>query len=67
MRENYDSLLLKLQEGLESYEQYSEKPYRPLLSKLRLSAGSAARHQINANTFRQHTDALLEAHPTIIS
>ncbi|KAM3964908.1 armadillo-like helical domain-containing protein 3 [Aphomia sociella] len=43
VRKNYDSLILKLQEGLEGYERYSEAPHRPLLSRLSLSAAAAER------------------------
>ncbi|XP_053604682.1 armadillo-like helical domain-containing protein 3 isoform X2 [Plodia interpunctella] len=43
VRKNYDSLILKLQEGLESYERYSERSHRPLLRRLLLSATSSAR------------------------
>lgn len=50
IRQNYDGLILKLQDGLETYEQYSEVPYRPVLAKLRLNTLAATRQQIKRLT-----------------
>ncbi|KAJ0183259.1 hypothetical protein K1T71_001235 [Dendrolimus kikuchii] len=44
VRKNYDSLILKLQEGLESYERYSERAHRPLLSKVVQGAAKRRDH-----------------------
>ncbi|XP_060801499.1 armadillo-like helical domain-containing protein 3 [Amyelois transitella] len=57
VRKNYDSLILKLQEGLESYERYSERNHRPLLSKLVLSAISSARNRGDAAALNLNTAA----------
>ncbi|CAH0399785.1 unnamed protein product [Chilo suppressalis] len=57
VRKNYDSLILKLQEGLESYERYTERIHRPLLSKLVLSAVAAARNRSDAATRHLNTAA----------
>ncbi|KAL0880123.1 hypothetical protein ABMA27_002607 [Loxostege sticticalis] len=48
VRKNYDSLILKLQEGLESYERYSERSHRALLSRLVAAALAAAAHRSDA-------------------
>ncbi|XP_030023646.1 armadillo-like helical domain-containing protein 3 [Manduca sexta] len=56
VRKNYDSLILKLQEGLESYERYSERSHRPLLSRL----VAAARLRSDAAALHHHTVAALE-------
>ncbi|KAH9637971.1 hypothetical protein HF086_013051 [Spodoptera exigua] len=61
VRKNYDSLILKLQEGLESYERYSEKEHRPLLSRLVL----AARQRSDASALHHHTAAALEHYTSI--
>ncbi|KAJ2951164.1 hypothetical protein O0L34_g5556 [Tuta absoluta] len=65
VRKNYDSLILKLQEGLEAYERYSERPYRPLLSKLVLTARTAARTRNDVNTLHHHTTAALNQYTTL--
>lgn len=61
VRKNYDSLILKLQEGLESYERYSEREYRPLLSRLVL----AARQRSDNSALNHHTAAALEHYTSI--
>ncbi|XP_026319025.1 armadillo-like helical domain-containing protein 3 isoform X2 [Hyposmocoma kahamanoa] len=66
VRKNYDSLILKLQEGLEAYERYSERIHRPLLSKLILSAVTSARQRSDAAALHHHTTAAL-SHYTSIS
>ncbi|XP_045449706.1 armadillo-like helical domain-containing protein 3 [Melitaea cinxia] len=59
VRKNYDSLILKLQEGLEAYERYGERPHRPLLGRLVRAAAAAARLRSDAATLRHHSAALL--------
>ncbi|GBP81815.1 UPF0668 protein C10orf76 homolog [Eumeta japonica] len=59
VRKNYDSLILKLQEGLEAYERYTEREQWPLLSKLREAAATGARHQLTADALHHHTAAAL--------
>ncbi|PZC72234.1 hypothetical protein B5X24_HaOG211675 [Helicoverpa armigera] len=61
VRKNYDSLILKLQEGLESYERYSERDHRPLLSRLVL----AARQRSDSSALHHHTAAALEHYTSI--
>ncbi|KAI5646082.1 UPF0668 protein C10orf76 [Phthorimaea operculella] len=65
VRKNYDSLILKLQEGLEAYDRYTERPYRPLLSKLVLTARTAARTRNDVNTLHHHTTAALNQYTTL--
>ncbi|CAG9562750.1 unnamed protein product [Danaus chrysippus] len=60
VRKNYDSLILKLQEGLESYERYNEKTHKTLLNKLVRVAASYARARSDAATLTQHSAALLD-------
>ncbi|OWR52908.1 hypothetical protein KGM_209184B, partial [Danaus plexippus plexippus] len=60
VRKNYDSLILKLQEGLEGYERYNEKTHKALLSKLVRVAASYARARSDAATLTQHSAALLD-------
>ncbi|XP_059057213.1 armadillo-like helical domain-containing protein 3 [Achroia grisella] len=43
VRKNYDSLILKLQEGLEGYERYSERRHRELVAREARAAAAAAR------------------------
>ncbi|XP_026748904.2 armadillo-like helical domain-containing protein 3 [Galleria mellonella] len=43
VRKNYDSLILKLQEGLEGYERYSERQHRELVAREARGAAAAAR------------------------
>ncbi|XP_050348790.1 armadillo-like helical domain-containing protein 3 [Nymphalis io] len=59
VRKNYDSLILKLQEGLEGYERYSERAHRALLLRLARAAGAAARRRSDAAALRLHSAALL--------
>ena len=61
VRKNYDSLILKLQEGLESYDRYSERDHRPLLSRLVL----AARQRSDNSAVHHHTAAALEHYTSI--
>ncbi|KAG7298693.1 hypothetical protein JYU34_017100 [Plutella xylostella] len=46
VRKNYDSLILKLQEGLESYERYHAAPHRPVLARRRAAAAAALRRRV---------------------
>ncbi|XP_068633844.1 armadillo-like helical domain-containing protein 3 [Battus philenor] len=64
VRKNYDSLILKLQEGLEAYERYSEKDHRTLLTKLVRSAMGSARAYSDAAA-DHHTTALLSHYTTV--
>ncbi|XP_046977824.1 armadillo-like helical domain-containing protein 3 [Vanessa cardui] len=59
VRKNYDSLILKLQEGLEAYERYDERAQRPLLLRLARAARRAARARADAAALRLHSAALL--------
>ncbi|KOB66133.1 Uncharacterized protein OBRU01_21679, partial [Operophtera brumata] len=61
VRKNYDSLILKLQEGLEAYDRYSEKDHRPLLARLVV----AARQRSDAASLHDHTAAALHHYTTI--
>ncbi|CAK1555338.1 unnamed protein product [Leptosia nina] len=65
VRKNYDSLILKLQEGLESYERYSEKSYRALLSKLVKGAAAFARQRSDAAALGHHSAALISHYTTL--
>ncbi|XP_028033635.1 armadillo-like helical domain-containing protein 3 [Bombyx mandarina] len=55
VRKNYDSLILKLQKGLESYERYSEQEHWPLLAR----TVRAARRRGDASALQQHSAAAL--------
>ncbi|XP_063535020.1 armadillo-like helical domain-containing protein 3 isoform X1 [Cydia strobilella] len=59
VRKNYDSLILKLQEGLEFYSRYSERSHRALLARLLPSAAAHARHSSDAAQLHRHTAAAL--------
>ncbi|XP_026496390.2 armadillo-like helical domain-containing protein 3 [Vanessa tameamea] len=59
VRKNYDSLILKLQEGLEAYERYDERAQRALLLRLARAAGAGARARSDAAALRLHSAALL--------
>ncbi|XP_047531241.1 armadillo-like helical domain-containing protein 3 isoform X1 [Vanessa atalanta] len=59
VRKNYDSLILKLQEGLEAYERYDERAQRALLLRLARAAAAAARARSDAAALRLHSAALL--------
>ncbi|XP_052741104.1 armadillo-like helical domain-containing protein 3 isoform X2 [Bicyclus anynana] len=65
VRKNYDSLILKLQEGLEAYERYTERAHRPLLARLVRAASGAARLRADAAALRDHSAALLHHYTTI--
>lgn len=60
VRKNYDSLILKLQEGLECYDRYSEREHRPLLWKL---VQGAARNRDLAD-LHHHSAAALHHYTT---
>ncbi|XP_063826710.1 armadillo-like helical domain-containing protein 3 [Ostrinia nubilalis] len=57
VRKNYDSLILKLQEGLESYERYSERAHRALLARLVSAALAAAAARRDAAARHLHSAA----------
>ncbi|XP_013173601.1 PREDICTED: UPF0668 protein C10orf76 homolog [Papilio xuthus] len=65
VRKNYDSLILKLQEGLESYERYSEREHRPLLVRLVRAAAGGARAASDAAALHRHSAALLSHYTTV--
>ncbi|CAG5028392.1 unnamed protein product [Parnassius apollo] len=65
VRNSYDSLILKLQEGLEAYERYSERHYRVLLVKLVRSAAARARASSDAAALHRHSAALLSHYTTL--
>ncbi|CAK1585365.1 unnamed protein product [Parnassius mnemosyne] len=65
VRNSYDSLILKLQEGLEAYERYSERHYRALLVKLVRSAAARARASSDAAALHRHSAALLSHYTTL--
>lgn len=67
VRKNYDSLILKLQEGLEAYERYSERAHRPLLSKLVVAALGAASPRSDAARCLNSAAALAVSHYTGIA
>ncbi|CAH2047104.1 unnamed protein product, partial [Iphiclides podalirius] len=59
VRQNYDSLILKLQEGLEAYERYCEREHRVLLARLVRAAAGCARASSDAAALHRHSAALL--------
>ncbi|XP_063362664.1 armadillo-like helical domain-containing protein 3 [Cydia amplana] len=59
VRKNYDSLILKLQEGLECYTRYCERSHRALLARLLPVAAAHARHSSDAAQLHRHTAAAL--------
>ncbi|XP_045535885.1 armadillo-like helical domain-containing protein 3 [Papilio machaon] len=65
VRKNYDSLILKLQEGLESYERYSEREHRALLVRLVRAAAGGARAASDAEALHRHSAALLSHYTTV--
>ncbi|XP_050679143.1 armadillo-like helical domain-containing protein 3 [Leptidea sinapis] len=65
VKKNYDSLILKLQEGLEAYERYSESSHQPLLDKVSRAAISWARQRSDAAALGHHSAALVSHYTTI--
>ncbi|XP_041979740.1 armadillo-like helical domain-containing protein 3 [Aricia agestis] len=65
VRKNYDSLILKLQEGLEAYDRYSERPHAALLARLVRGAGLNARAASDAAALHRHSAALLSHYTTL--
>ncbi|XP_073955047.1 armadillo-like helical domain-containing protein 3 [Choristoneura fumiferana] len=59
VRKNYDSLILKLQEGLEWYARYCERSHRALLARLLPAAAAAARQRSDAAALHRDTAAAL--------
>ncbi|XP_049872224.1 armadillo-like helical domain-containing protein 3 [Pectinophora gossypiella] len=65
VRKNYDSLILKLQEGLEAYERYSERGPRPLPARLAARAAAAARARSDAAALHRHSAAALQHYAAV--
>ena len=65
VRKNYDSLILKLQEGLEAYARYAERPHRALLARLAAAATLGAA-RAPAAALQRHSAALLD-HYTMLA
>ncbi|CAH0719983.1 unnamed protein product, partial [Brenthis ino] len=65
VRKNYDSLILKLQEGLEAYERYGERAHRPLLARLAGAAAAAARLRAPHAALSHHSAVLVHHYTTL--